>query len=36
LQASSEPAEQIALLGRTALYLAAFGGLLSAGVLLGR
>jgi 1,4-dihydroxy-2-naphthoate octaprenyltransferase len=36
LQASSGPAEQIALLGRTALYLATFGGLLSAGVLLGR
>lgn len=36
LARSSEPAEQIALLGRTAMYLAAFGVLLSAGVVLGR
>jgi len=36
LGASSEPAEQIALLGRTALYLAAFGVLLSAGVVWGK
>jgi 1,4-dihydroxy-2-naphthoate octaprenyltransferase len=35
LALSREPAEQIALLGRTALYLAAFGVLLSAGVVLG-
>ncbi len=36
LGASSDPAEQIALLGSTAKYLAAFGVLLSAGLLLGR
>lgn len=36
LSASREPAEQIALLGDTAKYLAAFGVLLGAGVLLGR
>lgn len=36
LMASCEPAEQIALLGRTALYLAAFGVLLSAGVVGGK
>jgi 1,4-dihydroxy-2-naphthoate octaprenyltransferase len=36
LAASREPAEQIALLGRTALYLAVFGVLLSAGVIMGR
>ncbi|AOS45513.1 1,4-dihydroxy-2-naphthoate octaprenyltransferase [Lacunisphaera limnophila] len=36
LARSSEPAEQIALLGRTALYLAAFGVLLSVGVVAGR
>jgi 1,4-dihydroxy-2-naphthoate octaprenyltransferase len=35
LEASQEPAEQIALLGATARYLALFGVLLSAGVLLG-
>lgn len=33
---SREPAEQIVLLGNTAKYLAAFGVLLSAGLLLGR
>ena len=36
LAASCEPAEQIALLGSTAKYLAAFGVLLSAGLVLGR
>ncbi len=36
LAASREPAEQITLLGDTAKYLAVFGVLLSAGVLLGR
>jgi 1,4-dihydroxy-2-naphthoate octaprenyltransferase len=36
LALSREPAEQIALLGSTAKYLAAFGGLLSAGLVLGR
>jgi 1,4-dihydroxy-2-naphthoate octaprenyltransferase len=36
LASSREPAEQIALLGSTAKYLAAFGVLLSAGVVLGR
>jgi 1,4-dihydroxy-2-naphthoate octaprenyltransferase len=36
LAASREPAEQIALLGSTAKYLAAFGLLLSAGMLVGR
>lgn len=36
LARSSEPAEQIALLGRTAIYLAVFGVLLSAGAVLGR
>lgn len=36
LAMSREPAEQIELLGRTALFLAAFGVLLSAGVVLGR
>ncbi len=36
LAASREPAEQIALLGDTAKFLAVFGGLLSAGVILGR
>lgn len=36
LGASREPAEQIALLGSTAKYLAAFGGLLSAGLVWGR
>jgi len=36
LALSRGPAEQIVLLGRTALYLAAFGVLLSAGVVLGR
>lgn len=36
LAASREPAEQIALLGSTAKYLAAFGGLLSAGLVWGR
>ena len=36
LAASREPAEQIALLGATARFLAAFGVLLSVGVLLGR
>lgn len=36
LAASVEPGEQIALLGRTAAYLAAFGVLLSAGVVWGR
>jgi len=35
LARSVEPAEQIALLGDTAKFLAAFGVLLSAGVLLG-
>jgi len=35
LGASREPAEQIALLGATAKFLAAFGGLLSAGIVLG-
>lgn len=36
LAAACNPAEQIALLGRTALYLAAFGVLLSAGVVFGK
>ncbi len=36
LALSREPAEQIVLLGSTAKYLAAFGGLLSAGLVLGR
>jgi 1,4-dihydroxy-2-naphthoate octaprenyltransferase len=36
LAASREPSEQIALLGATARYLAAFGGLLCAGVVWGR
>jgi 1,4-dihydroxy-2-naphthoate polyprenyltransferase len=36
LAGSHEPAEQIALLGRTALFLAVFGMLLSAGVVWGR
>ena len=36
LAGSREPAEQIVLLGRTAGYLAGFGVLLSAGVILGR
>jgi 1,4-dihydroxy-2-naphthoate octaprenyltransferase len=36
LAASREPAEQIALLGSTAKYLAGFGVLLSVGLLLGR
>lgn len=36
LAASCDPAEQIALLGSTARFLAAFGTLLSAGVVLGR
>jgi 1,4-dihydroxy-2-naphthoate octaprenyltransferase len=36
LAVSQEPAEQIALLGRTALFLAIFGVLLSAGVVWGR
>jgi 1,4-dihydroxy-2-naphthoate octaprenyltransferase len=36
LAASRDPAEQIALLGGTARYLAAFGVLLSAGVVWGR
>ncbi|SDS64708.1 1,4-dihydroxy-2-naphthoate polyprenyltransferase [Opitutus sp. GAS368] len=36
LAASREPAEQIALLAATAKYLAAFGVLLSAGLILGR
>ncbi len=36
LAGSREPAEQIRLLGATAQFLAAFGVLLSAGVLLGR
>ncbi|MFZ5493835.1 MAG: 1,4-dihydroxy-2-naphthoate polyprenyltransferase [Verrucomicrobiota bacterium] len=36
LAVSREPAEQIALLGRTAAYLAAFGSLLSVGVVLGK
>lgn len=36
LATSSNPAEQIALLGSTAKYLAAFGLLLSAGLVLGR
>ncbi len=36
LAASREPAEQIALLGSTAKYLAMFGLLLSAGLILGR
>lgn len=36
LAGSSKPAEQIALLGRTALYLAAFGVLLSVGLVSGR
>ena len=33
---SFEPAEQIAILGDTAKFLAVFGGLLSVGVVLGR
>jgi len=36
LASSQEPAEQIALLGRTALFLALFGVLLSSGVVWGR
>ncbi|HEY0863736.1 MAG TPA: 1,4-dihydroxy-2-naphthoate polyprenyltransferase [Lacunisphaera sp.] len=36
LAASCEPGEQIVLLGSTAKYLAAFGALLSAGLILGR
>lgn len=36
LGTSTVPAEQIALLGRTALYLAAYGVLLSAGVVMGQ
>jgi len=36
LARSCDPAEQIALLGSTAKYLAAFGALLSAGLVLGR
>jgi 1,4-dihydroxy-2-naphthoate octaprenyltransferase len=36
LALSREPAEQIVLLGATARFLALFGALLSAGVLLGR
>jgi 1,4-dihydroxy-2-naphthoate octaprenyltransferase len=36
LAASRDPAEQIAILGSTAKYLAAFGALLSAGLMLGR
>ncbi|MBI2812674.1 MAG: 1,4-dihydroxy-2-naphthoate polyprenyltransferase [Opitutae bacterium] len=36
LALSREPAEQIKLLGATAAYLAAFGGLLSTGLVLGR
>ena len=36
LGASVDPAEQIALLGSTAKYLAVFGGLLAAGVVAGR
>ncbi|HEY8993998.1 MAG TPA: 1,4-dihydroxy-2-naphthoate polyprenyltransferase [Lacunisphaera sp.] len=36
LAASREPAEQIALLGRTAMFLALFGVLLSVGVVAGR
>lgn len=36
LAASREPAQQIALLGRTALFLAVFGVLLSGGLILGR
>jgi 1,4-dihydroxy-2-naphthoate polyprenyltransferase len=36
LARSSAPAEQIALLGRTAAYLAVFGVLLSIGVVMGR
>ncbi|MEN9404647.1 MAG: hypothetical protein RL091_3350, partial [Verrucomicrobiota bacterium] len=36
LARSSTPAEQIALLGRTAAYLAVFGVLLSIGVVMGR
>ncbi len=36
LAASREPAEQIALLGATAKFLAVYGGLLSAGVWFGR
>ena len=36
LALSREPAEQIALLGATAAYLAVFGGLLSLGLVLGR
>lgn len=36
LAASQDPLEQIALLGSTAKYLAAFGVLLSAGLMLGR
>ncbi|MEI6105850.1 MAG: 1,4-dihydroxy-2-naphthoate polyprenyltransferase [Opitutae bacterium] len=36
LARSQEPGEQIALLGATAKYLAAFGALLSAGVMAGR
>jgi 1,4-dihydroxy-2-naphthoate octaprenyltransferase len=36
LEASREAAEQIVLLGRTAAFLAAYGVLLSAGLVLGR
>lgn len=36
LALSREPAEQIALLGATAAYLTVFGGLLGAGLVLGR
>lgn len=36
LKASCDPAEQVALLGRTAAYLAVFGVLLSVGVVLGK
>jgi 1,4-dihydroxy-2-naphthoate octaprenyltransferase len=36
LAASKEPTEQITLLGATAAYLAAFGVLLSVGVVWGR
>ncbi|MES1195008.1 MAG: hypothetical protein ABUL65_03875, partial [Opitutus sp.] len=36
LAASREPAEQIVLLGDTAKFLAAFGVLLSAGVILAK
>lgn len=36
LSASTDPAEQVAILGATAKFLAAFGGLLSIGVYFGR